>query len=185
MATDDLNAPLGQDKRKRLLKLPVSAPQLLAGALGLSGIVVVAWAAFVNDPLGGEPVAVVAAKLPPATQIARESDRDGKQHARRDGLVGTAPDASAAAAKTAAAPPPGSRTVTIIDGSSGASQQVTIPGNADGSTPKPLLDPKLIEATRHGAIPKIGPDGTRPSMPVTRARASYRRIKKIRRSLPL
>ena len=50
MATDDLNAPLGQDKRKGLLKLPVSAPQLLAGALGLSGIVVVAWAAFVNDP---------------------------------------------------------------------------------------------------------------------------------------
>jgi polysaccharide deacetylase 2 family uncharacterized protein YibQ len=163
LATDDLNAPLGQDKRKGLLKLPVSAPQLLAGALGLSGIVVVAWAAFVNDPLGGEPVAVVAAKLPPGTQIARESDRDGKHQARQDGLVGTAPDASAAPAKTAAAPPPGSRTVTIIDGSSGASQQVTIPGNADGSTLKPLLDPKLIEATRHGAIPKIGPDGTRPS----------------------
>ena len=164
MATDDLNAPLGQDKRKELLKLPVSAPQLLAGALGLSGIVVVAWAAFVNDPLGGEPVAVVAAKLPTATQIARESDRDGKQQARRDGLVGTAPDASAAASS------PGSRTVTIIDGSSGASQQVTIPGNADGSTPKLLLDPKLIEATRHGAIPKIGPDGTRPSTRYARPR---------------
>ncbi len=151
MATDDLNAPLGQNKRKRLLKLPVSAPQLLAGTLGLSGIVVVAWAALVNDPLGGEPVAVVAAKLPPATQTARESDRNGKRHARHDGLAGTAPDASAAAAKIVA-PPPGSRTVTIIDGSSGASQQVTIPGNADGSKPNPLLDPKLIEATRHGAI---------------------------------
>jgi uncharacterized protein len=170
LTPDDLNAPLGQDKRKRLLKLPVPAPQLLAGALGLSGIVVVAWAALVNDPLGGEPVAVVAAKLPPATQTARESDRDGKQHARHDGLAGTAPDASAAAAKTAAAPPPGSRTVTIIDGSSGASQQVTIPGNAAGSTPNPLLDPKLIEATRHGAIPKIGSDGTRPSTRYARTR---------------
>ena len=49
---DDLNAPLGQDKQKRLPKLPLSAPQLLAGALGLSGVVVVAWAAFVTDPLG-------------------------------------------------------------------------------------------------------------------------------------
>jgi polysaccharide deacetylase 2 family uncharacterized protein YibQ/xanthosine utilization system XapX-like protein len=170
LAPDDLNAPLGQDKRKRLLKLPVPAPQLLAGALGLSGIVVVAWAALVNDPLGGEPVAVVAAKLPPAAQAARESDRDGKQHARHDGLAGTAPDASAAAAKIVAPPPPGSRTVTIIDGSSGASQQVTIPGNAAGSTPNPLLDPKLIEATRHGAIPKIGPDGTRPSTRYARTR---------------
>ena len=26
-----------------------------------------------------------------------------------------------------------------------------------------LLDPKLLETTRHGSIPKIGPDGTRPS----------------------
>ncbi|MGC1669005.1 MAG: divergent polysaccharide deacetylase family protein, partial [Pseudolabrys sp.] len=65
---DDLNAPLGQHKRKRLLNLPVSAPQLLAGALGLSGVVVVAWAALVNDPLGGEPTAVVATKTPPSTQ---------------------------------------------------------------------------------------------------------------------
>ena len=169
MATDDLNAPLGQDKRKRL-ELPVPVPQLLAGALGLLGIVVVAWAALVNDPLGGEPVAVVATKLPPATQAARESDSAGKQQPRHDGLAGTAPDASAAAAKIIAPPPPGSRTVTIIDGSSGASQQVTIPGNADGRTPNSLLDPKLIEATRHGAIPKIGPDGTRPSTRYARTR---------------
>ena len=159
---DDLNAPLGQHKRKRLLNLPVSAPQLLAGALGLSGVVVVAWAALVNDPLGGEPTAVVATKTPPSTQSARDGDRDGKQHARHDGEAGSAPNAPEAAAKAVEAPPPGSRTVTIIDGSSGARQQFTIPGNSDGAS-KPLLDPKLVEATRHGAIPKIGPDGVRPS----------------------
>ncbi|MGA7004503.1 MAG: divergent polysaccharide deacetylase family protein [Pseudolabrys sp.] len=159
---DDLNAPLGQHKRKRLLNLPVSAPQLLAGVLGLSGVVVVAWAALVNDPLGGEPTAVVATKAPPSTQSARNGDRDGKQHARHDGEAGSAPNAPTAAAKAVETPPPGSRTVTIIDGSSGARQQFTIPGNSDG-TSKPLLDPKLVEATRHGAIPKIGPDGVRPS----------------------
>jgi Divergent polysaccharide deacetylase len=38
---------------------------------------------------------------------------------------------------------------------------VTIPGNPDAT--KPLFDPKLVEATRHGAVPKIGPDGVRPS----------------------
>ena len=165
---DDLNAPLGQHKRKRLLNLPVSAPQLLAGALGLSGVVVVAWAALVNDPLGGEPTAVVATKAPPSTQTARDGDRDGKQHARHDGEAGSAPNA-AAAVKAVEAPPPGSRTVTIIDGSSGARQQFTIPGNSDGAS-KPLLDPKLVEATRHGAIPKIGPDGVRPSARYARPR---------------
>ena len=163
---DELNAPLGQDKRKQLPKLPVSAPRLLAGILGLSGVVVVAWAAFVDDPFGGEPLAVVSTKLSPQTQAARESSDDGQQHARHDGVEGTAPDTATAVSKAAAAPLPGSKTVTIIDGSSGARQQVTIPGNAE----KPLLDPKLIEATRYGAIPKIGPDGTRPSTRYARAR---------------
>ena len=154
---DDLNAPLGQDKQKRLPRLPATAPQMLAGVLGISGIVVVAWAAFVSDPLGGEPTAVVAKKLARPTPGMREVDGDGKQHARHDGLMSSPPGA-----KPVEAPPPGSRTVTIIDGSSGARQQITIPANPDGGTAK-LLDPTLIEATRHGAIPKIGPDGTLPS----------------------
>jgi hypothetical protein len=128
---------------------------LLAGALGLSGVVVVAWAAFVNDPLGGEPVAVVATKLPPAIPTKRDGDRDGKQHTRHDGLAGTPPEASGVAAKAVETPPPGSKTVTIIDGSSGAGRKSLFRGNADANTPKSLLDPKLIEATRHSAIPKL------------------------------
>ena len=165
MASDDLNAPLGQDKRKRLPKLPIAAPQLLAGMLGLFGLLVVSWAVFVNDPLGGEPVAVVAAKPPAAGQAKQDSDGDGKQHSRYDGPAGTAPDpaATAAAAAKAKAPPPGSKTITIIDGSSGKSQEVIIPGNSSGASSKAPLDQKLLETTRHGAIPQIGPDGIRPS----------------------
>ena len=88
---DDLNAPLGQDKQRRLANLPVSAPQLLAGALGLSGVVVVAWAAFVNDPLGGEPIALVATKVSATSISARDSDKDGKQHSRHDGAASSPP----------------------------------------------------------------------------------------------
>ncbi len=160
---DDLNAPLGQHKRTRLPKLPVSAPQLLAGVLGVSGLVVVAWAAFVSDPLGGEPTAVIATKTTTPTQAARDGDGDGKQHARHDGVASSLPASPDAAVKTVEPPPPGSKTVTIIDGSSGARKEFTIPGGADGASQKPLLDPKLIEGTRHGAIPKVGPDGARPS----------------------
>jgi len=152
VAPDDLNAPLGLGKGKRLPKLPASPPQILAGALGLSGLLVVGWATFVNDPLGGQPVAVVAANSSLPTQV----EQSGSANQRVVEAGATTPDI----AKAVAPPPPGSKTVTIIDGSSGARQQVVIP---DTSASAPLLDSKLLEATRHGSIPKIGPDGTRPS----------------------
>jgi polysaccharide deacetylase 2 family uncharacterized protein YibQ len=173
VASDDLNAPLGQeigqgtgkDKQKRLSKLPAVGPQMLAGILGLFGLLVVSWAVFVNDPLGGEPVAVVAAKLPSAERAQQDNGGDGKQHSRYDGPAITAPDpaavAEAAAAAKAAAP--GTKTITIIDGSSGKSQDVIIPGNPAGAASKAPVDQKLLETTRHGAIPQIGADGTRPS----------------------
>jgi polysaccharide deacetylase 2 family uncharacterized protein YibQ len=173
VASDDLNAPLGQeagqgtgkDKQKQPSKLPAVGPQMLAGILGLFGLLVVSWAVFVNDPLGGEPVAVVAAKQPGAGQAEQDNSGDGKQHSRYDGPAVTKPDpaAVAAAAEAAKIPPPGSKTVTIIDGSSGKSQDVVIPGNSTAAASKSPVDQKLLETTRHGAIPQIGADGTRPS----------------------
>jgi polysaccharide deacetylase 2 family uncharacterized protein YibQ len=171
--SDDLNAPLGQTaKKKWLAKLPPVGPQLLAGLLGLTGLVVVAWAALVNDPLGGEPIAVVATKAPGAGQPTMAGG-DGKEHSRHDGMAAQTPDM----AKKEAAPP-GSKTITIIDGSSGESKSVLIPGMSDSAgeghaadQPKGKLsaksggmkaaDPKLLETTRHGQIPKIAADGAR------------------------
>lgn len=167
---DDLNAPLGQktgpEKRKLLPKLPVSGPQLLAGVLALFGLVAVSWALFVNDPLGGEPTAVVAAKLPAATQD--NPDSDGKEHARHDGETAAAPNQAIVVKATT--PPPGSKTITIIDGSSGKSQDVIIPGNSTPAASKAPVDQKLLETSRHGAIPQIGLDGTRPSAKYARPR---------------
>jgi uncharacterized protein len=153
---DDLNAPLGQDKKKRLPKLPARAPQLLAALLGLFGLAVAAWGFFGNDPLGGEPIAVVATSPPTASQAKADAGGDGRQHYRHDGKT--------AVAKIMAGPPvppPGSKTVTIIDGSSGQSRDVIIPGNAKSGAPKAPVDRKLLELTRHGTIPKVGPDGAR------------------------
>ncbi len=159
MAPDDLNAPLGQDKRKGLPKLPAAAPQILAGALGLFGIVVVAWAIFVNDPLGGEPTAVVATGSPVIPQAKPAGD--GEQHSRHDGPPSDqAPSTNVVI--PAAAPPPGSKTITIIDGSSGKHQDVVIPGKSSGLAPKAPVDQRLLETTHHGAIPKIASDGVRP-----------------------
>ena len=151
---------------------------MLAGMLGLFGLLVVSWAVFVNDPLGGEPTAaVVVAKLPGANQ-AKPDSGDGKQHARYDGPAAAAPNpaqAAAAAAIKATTPPAGSKTITIFDGSSGKSQQVVIPGNSSGVEPKAPadkapVDPNMLETTRHGAIPKLGTDGARPSALYARPR---------------
>jgi polysaccharide deacetylase 2 family uncharacterized protein YibQ len=161
VAADDLNAPLGQDKRKRLPKLPASTLQLLAGVLGLFGLAMLAWAVFANDPLGGQPTAVVATVQPTPGQAKAEAGGDGRQHARHDGMAGATHVAAAVVAKQAVAPPPGSKTVTIIDGSSGQSRNVVIPGKTADSAKAPA-DHRLLETTRHGLIPKVAADGTRP-----------------------
>ncbi len=130
MTTDDLNAPLGQHKKhKKLQKLPIGVLHLLAGVLGLFGLVAVGWAILVNDPLGGEPTAVVAAKVPSAAHD--KPDSDGTQQSSFDTPVSAKTAPTVAAAGTAVAPP-GSKIITIIDGSSGKSQNVIIPGNSSG-----------------------------------------------------
>lgn len=171
MAPDELNAPLGQNKPKKPPKLSLAAPQFLAALLGLAGLVVVGWAAFVHDPLGGEPVAVVATGVQPASKVQPAVQGEGTHHARHDGAEGHAPDAAGAPAKPAL--PPGAKTVTIIDGSSGQRQEVVIPGSAPGAAgeaPKAPLDQKLLEPSRHGAIPRVGVDGARVSALYARPR---------------
>jgi hypothetical protein len=167
VAPDDLNAPLGQTKRKTLSKLPVTGPQILAGVLALSGLVIIGWAAFVNDPLGGEPVAVVATNPPAAVQASQSGGGDGNHHDRYDGpVVVKTPDATSVPSTPAKAdtPPPGSQTVTIIDGSSGTRRDVIIPGNgSEASAVKAAVDKGLLEQSRHGMIPKIGANGARPA----------------------
>jgi polysaccharide deacetylase 2 family uncharacterized protein YibQ len=86
---------------------------------------------------------------------------DGRPHARVERPAGGTPAASAAGPAKKAAPP-GSTTVTIIDGSSGKSHEVVIPGTASAAAPSAPTDPKMLQVTRHGPIPKIGPSGARP-----------------------
>lgn len=152
MDSDDLSAPLGQEKPNKRRKLPFAAPQALAGVLGLFGLMVVGWALVADNPLGGEPVAVVS--TPDADQAG--ANDDGHQ-AGGDGQNDFGPIMRATPAKPV--PPPGGKTVTIIDGSSGEHQNVVVPGN--GAAAEPQVDRELLEPTPQGAIPQIGPDGAR------------------------
>jgi polysaccharide deacetylase 2 family uncharacterized protein YibQ len=72
----------------------------------------------------------------------------------------------------AAAPPaagPGRNTVTIIDGSTGKRQEVPIPASQETRAP---AEQRLLESSRHGAIPRIAPDGVRPAEAYARPAAA-------------
>ena len=152
MATDDLDAPLGQDtkQKRRRFQIPVAIPQVIAGLLGLFVATFAAWALVANDPLGGEPM-TVALTVPAKTEPAIVKPAPGPVAIKTDGP----------AAAPVPAPGPGNNTITIIDGSTGKRQEVPIatPQGSKASSP----EQRRLEATRHGAVPKIGPDGTRPA----------------------
>ena len=157
MAPDDLNTPLGprQSGRAAARWKPPVLP-LVTGALAAIIVAALAWIAFVDDPLGGEPVARAAIENP---QASAKSDAK--------------PAATETAPRSAETAPSGERTVTIIDGKSGTRTEVAVqPGGDTNETPtgtSPGIDERLTEQSRHGAIPRIAADGSRPLAVYARA----------------
>ena len=156
---DELTTPLGgnakKSKRKRL-KLPFTAMQAAVAMLALALMVCAGWAVMVNDPLGGEPVAVVATNAGAKSETLPAVISGG-------GIVGPTaqqPQSATQAQSPAAPPASAAKTITIIDGSTGKRQEVAIPSVRDARAP---LEQRLLETSRHGPIPRIAPDGLRPA----------------------
>ncbi len=154
---DDLSTPLGQETapRKRRYRLPFTGTQALAVLLGLFLVTFVGFALFNDNPLGGEPIARIAIRQPkPAEEKTAMAPSAASEHGAKS------------AAKQAA--PGEHKTVTIIDGSSGARHDVVIAGDgADkteaGAAPGMMagIDPRLLEKSRYGMIPVVA-DGLKP-----------------------
>ena len=149
--TDDLHAPLGQKKPvKRHFPLVKAGAFLATGLLVLSLFGFAGWAIVVEDPLGGEPVAIANADV--RLQIAVKKPDDAPTKVQAAGVTDlSTPDLAAPT------PPPGSRLVTIIDGSNGKRQNVIVPEfdekNAAPEDP-PVTRPR-------SPLPKVGTDGPR------------------------
>ena len=150
---DDLSTPLGQKtgRRKRKFRLPFTAMQALAVVLGLFLVAFLAVALFTDNPFGGEPVARIALRKPADDKLP---------------AGGGSPEV----AKSGSPAPSGdSKTVTIIDGSSGKRQDVVIGGDAadkGGADPAPAaamtsIDQRLLEKSKYGMIPVVA-DGLKP-----------------------
>ncbi len=170
---DDLNAPLGRrPKRRRSIRIPI--PQIIAGALVLFLGVFVLWAAVGDDPFGGEPIAVVPVHLQPATAAktpakagAGEAAAPASGPGRYDG-PGQTPAPAGPAQQASQAKPlstPDTRTIDIINGTTGAHQEVTVPAPAHGAQPSAgaAIDAKFVEMTPQGPLPKIAANGARPA----------------------
>ena len=161
-STDDLSKPLGQKKKKKQrFVVPMwIVSRTIAGVLGLCVAVLAGWILFVDEPYGGEPMAMVSA-------YARASPP-----AKAGEPLASTKKSDAAASALAEGEKPG-QTVTIIDGSTGKRQEVSVgPAGTKGgqkagtngpAKPDASIDPRFLESSRHGQIPKIAPDGARPS----------------------
>jgi uncharacterized protein len=152
---DDLSTPLGQTPpRRRRYRLPFTGMQLLAVVLGLFLAAFAGFALFNDNPLGGEPIASIAITPPKAA---------GEKQAS------SAPAGHGATAEAKHEAAGEQRTVTIIDGSSGARQDVKIgggePSDKAGADAAPAMmanvDPRLLEKSRYGMIPVVA-DGLKP-----------------------
>jgi len=172
VADDELSAPLGQNlkNKRRRFTLPIRVPHVMAGALSLFLLACAVWAVAVDDPLGGEPVVVAAVGFdasPGSARPAAGPEGAAAQGPRNyDGPGGPGPKRidvppqGAAQTPIQLPPAPNSKTVTIIDGSTGKRQEVSIPGAREVRAPQ---EQRLLEITRHGAIPRVASDGARPS----------------------
>jgi uncharacterized protein len=178
---DDLSTPLGRDRKEKSSKLSSLLPVGIAGLLGLCLTVFVVWAAVVDDPHGGEPVVVVSTgtRAPAKKPAEAKPDKPELQTETRTAEAKSAPAAPGAnPAEAAKGPPAGMHSITIINGASGTRQEVLVP-NADRLA---LADPKLLETTRHGAVPRVSLDGARPlvayarPVPATGANTNMPRI---------
>ena len=174
MADDELSAPLGQNmkKKRRRLALPIRIPHIIAGALSLFLLTGAIWAVAVDDPLGGEPVAVVAAGFdtrPVGTKLAEGGATQGPR--AYDGAEAPGPKRIQVPAQSPVSGPipiqspapatPTGKTVTIIDGSTGKRQEVPILGPGDVRAPlEQLQHPRRLVA--HHAEVQPGNGGRSP-----------------------
>ncbi len=156
---DDLSTPLGQEtvlKKRRRLRLPFSATQAIAVLMGLFLLAFLGFAVFNDNPFGGEPGARVAIRqMAPAEKSAMTPT--GVQ----------APVVKSATEMAKQPDPAGKKTITIIDGSSGARHDVVVSGDAPDKVEEaaPALmagvDQRLLEKSRYGMIP-IAAEGLKP-----------------------
>ncbi|MFO0408012.1 MAG: divergent polysaccharide deacetylase family protein [Labrys sp. (in: a-proteobacteria)] len=173
MSTNELTTPLGLDtaqKPARRFRIPVLA--VLGAIVAAVFLVFAGWIAIVRDPLGGEPVAIVA--IEKAATSAPTAEPAAGEKPSTPGVVEVDPNKTAGpnvAGAEAVEEASGVKVIRAGDASAPSAVIVRAPEEKPREGPLAAVRPELTEKGRQGPLPKIGPDGERPldaySRPVT------------------
>jgi polysaccharide deacetylase 2 family uncharacterized protein YibQ len=155
VTADDLTKPLGlEERRSRLPSIPVPVAPILAGLLvvALGGAAV--YVALVDDPLAGQPHAIVPIEVAAAPQASVPAVEP------TDGAASAADDAR----RRSASDVEGASGVSIMRPNGGAAPGSLIIRIPDAETGKLAAAPdrRLVERSRYGLLPKIGADSAKP-----------------------
>ncbi|SRR5579883_1081273 len=149
---DDLHRPLGVGGPGPARRPSLAALLATGGILAAAGLV--AFASRFDDPMAGEPYAVATIDRRPAPAAA-PAPATGPAPATANGAAGPLSASQIEAqsgvkiVRNGGAPPPGSLIIEVPE---------TI-----GLHLTPAPDPRLVEKSRYGLLPRIGPDGARPA----------------------
>jgi uncharacterized protein len=162
---DDLNDPLGLGQKPRRRGLPFRPIFLTCAAVALIGGLV--FLAARGDPFGGEPHAVAVivepgANHPAANKAASAATGAVQPDTAPNDVTGTIPNSS------------GDDSAASLEQRSGVkvvrSGGAAAPGALIIEVPKllanrlaPAPDPRLVEKSRFGLLPRVGADGARPA----------------------
>jgi hypothetical protein len=155
MTADEFSVPLGLGQKP---KAPIRRPLYLVtiATLGLFALVFLAWVMIADMPPSGETMAAAPAKATAASKKPDSPDMDIAEPGGKDGRESR----EIVPAQLVPSAVPATRTITIIDGTSGKRQEVVIPAwsNGDGVEEQPAQPPRR-QAGR-AAIPAKRPAGT-------------------------
>ena len=173
---DDLNRPLGLEREPASrFGRPVAWTLLAFGGLGLVAILLIAFVVITGDRNGGEPYAIarieqekpasLAAPPAPAAAPLKQAESTGAI-SRPDGKSGAAEMERASGVK-----------VTRPAGTDSPNALVIRVPDVTALHLTPAPDPRLIEKSRYGILPRIGPDGARPAEVYARPLSSSPKLK--------
>jgi polysaccharide deacetylase 2 family uncharacterized protein YibQ len=153
---DELTTPLGNKVQRKRLSLPLF--NIALGALAALVLIVGAWVLLVDDPLGGDPVAVVAVDKTASAVVSDSSvtrtpgvSQDNDEHPVS--VVG-----GAGQSKMLRVPEP----VLELPERSDGSVVITDLSSSSTLALAAVSDEALTEQSPDGPIPRIGVDGRRP-----------------------
>lgn len=159
MASQDLTAPLGvaqvQKRRKtwsieQIIKIFNIACLVIFAGLGI-------YIAIVDDPMGGQPFALVAIDKQPVLKPVEAIDNKSKTNVLSNRYSGEATEASSGVS------------VLSPEGQAPSALIIRIPDTpndlkaGENQASKEVSQADLLERTRQGLLPRIASNGTRPS----------------------